>query len=219
MDFIGAHSAFHQLAHELYFVPDNEAVIARTIMWSNSPGVQPRTPSDHQAQFDELLTALKIPLSLSADEKLKKLRDLSIHDLVNVQDRLKISEFRATTDNAFVSKDLMANINSGDFGRKMKRRGIKLMNGECRDEHFLYQSWRTPSNSYDAVRTRLIGDYPEVAVDRLMKHYCGDSRSLPAGMKDWPDLFGRIYADMQVYVQLRRVYFDLVPRFLLGDIY
>lgn len=29
----GAHSAFHQLAHELYFVPENEAVIRRIIMW------------------------------------------------------------------------------------------------------------------------------------------------------------------------------------------
>lgn len=29
----GSHSAFHQLAHELYFVPDDKAVIKRTIMW------------------------------------------------------------------------------------------------------------------------------------------------------------------------------------------
>ena len=29
----GAHSAFHQLAHELYFVPNEKAVIKRTIMW------------------------------------------------------------------------------------------------------------------------------------------------------------------------------------------
>lgn len=29
----GSHSAFHQLAHELYFVPDDRAVIKRVIMW------------------------------------------------------------------------------------------------------------------------------------------------------------------------------------------
>lgn len=29
----GAHSAFHQLAHELYFVPDDQALIKRAIMW------------------------------------------------------------------------------------------------------------------------------------------------------------------------------------------
>ena len=195
----GAHSAFHQLAHELYFVPDTKAIIRRCIVWSNSTGVQPRTVSQHQRQFDELLSALKIPLSLSANEKLKKLRTVHIQELVDVQESLKISEFRATTDNAFVAKDLMANINSGDFGRRMKARGIRLMNGECRDEHNLYRSWRTPSQSYDAVRTRLIADYPEAVVDKLMHHYCGHSRELPSWAKDWQDLFGRIYANMQVH--------------------
>ena len=166
---------------------------------SNSPGVQPRTVQQHQAQFEELLGNLNIPLSLSAEEKLGKLRAVSIADLVNVQEKMKISEFRATTDNAFVSKHLMANINNGDFGRRMKRRGIKLMNGECRDEHALYQSWRTPSPSYEAVRTRLVADYPEPIANKLMHLYCGESQTLPPGVKDWQDLFGRIYADMQVH--------------------
>lgn len=169
------------------------------VMWSNSPGVQPRTFTQHQKQFDEVLTALNIPLNLSASDKLNRLRSASTNALVDVLDRLEISEFRATTDNAFVSKNLMANINSGDFGRRMKARGIRLMNGECRDEHTSYQKWRTPSASWDAVRTRLISDYPESVVDRLMKYYCNGSKSLPHGVEDWPDLFGRIYADMQVH--------------------
>lgn len=29
----GSHSAFHQMAHELYFVPDGKAIIRRVIMW------------------------------------------------------------------------------------------------------------------------------------------------------------------------------------------
>lgn len=29
----GSYSTFHQLAHELYFVPDDKAVIRRAIMW------------------------------------------------------------------------------------------------------------------------------------------------------------------------------------------
>ncbi|KAK3686386.1 hypothetical protein LTR37_019859 [Vermiconidia calcicola] len=195
----GAHSAFHQLAHELLFVPDDKAIIKRTISWSNSPGVQPRTVLQHQKQFEELLGSLDISLSLSAKEKLEKLRATSVQDLVEVQEKLKISEFRATSDDAFVSKQLMASINSGDFARRMKARGIKFMNGECRDEHNLYQSWRTPSNSYDAVRTRLVGDYPETVVDKLMLHYCGKAKKLPPGVKDWPEIFGLIYADMQVH--------------------
>lgn len=161
--------------------------------------MQPRTPADHQAQFEELLTALGIPLSLTAEEKLAKLRSVSAEELVDVQNKLKISEFRATTDNAFVSADLLANINRGDFGKRMKKRGMKLMNGECRDEHNLYEAWRTPAATFDAVRTRLIGDYPEAVVDKLMLHYCGEGKSLPPGVKGWQDLFGRIYADMQVH--------------------
>lgn len=161
--------------------------------------MQPRTVSEHQAQFDELLTALNIPISLSANEKLEKLRAISIEELVKVQDKLKISEFRATSDDAFVWKNLMASIDRGDFARRMKRRGVKLMNGECRDEHNLYQSWRTPSPSYDAVRTRLIADYPEAAVNKLMHYYCGEAKTLPPDVKGWQDLFGRIYADMQVH--------------------
>lgn len=195
----GAHSVFHQLAHELYFMPDEEAVIKRAIMWSNSPGVQPRTFSEHQKQFDELLDKLGISLALPADKKLEKLRAVPMEDLVSVQGKLDISEFRATSDDAFVTKTLMSNINSGDFGRRIKARGIKLMNGECRDEHNLYQTWRTPSDSFDAVRKRLVADYPEVVVQRLMQHYCGGSKALPSGVKNWQDLFGRIYANMQVH--------------------
>lgn len=178
---------------------NQQAIIRQVVMWSNSPGVQPRTFAQHQKQFDEVLTALDIPLNLNADEKLERLRATSAEKLVDILDRLQISEFRATTDNAFASKDLMANIDSGDFGRRMKARGIRLLNGECRDEHTSYQMWRTPSSSYDAVRTRLIADYPESVADKLMRHYCPDSKTLPLGVSDWPGLFGRIYADMQVH--------------------
>lgn len=154
---------------------------------------------DHQAQFDELLAALNIPNSISSRDKLAKLRSISVEDLINVQEKLTRTEFRATSDDAFVSKQLMHSINTGDFGRRMRKRRIRLMNGECQEEHNLYQAWRTPAPSYEAVRVRLIADYPESIVDRLMKHYCGKEKSLPRGVAGWQDLFGRIYADMQVY--------------------
>lgn len=146
-----------------------------------------------------MLKELNIPQSLRSSEKLRKLRSASIEEFGKIYEKLKISEFRATTDDAFVSKDLMANIASGDFARRMKKRGIKLMNGECRDEHFSYAAWRTPSSSFEAVRSRLIADYPAGVVDKVLHHYCGEARELPSGMKSWQDLFGRIYADMQVH--------------------
>ncbi|TKA30742.1 hypothetical protein B0A50_02462 [Salinomyces thailandicus] len=195
----GSHSTFQQLAHELYFVPDERAVIKRAIMWSNSPGIQPKALGEHQMQFDELLTALGISLGLNSDEKLRRLREVPAHALIKVQNGLKLSEFRALTDGAFVAEDLTANINSGDFGRRMKKRGIRLMNGECRDEHFLYQAWRTPAPTYDAVYTRLCADYSEPAVRKLMEFTCGPEHKLPRSVESWQDLFGRLYAGMQVH--------------------
>nr|POF01362.1 putative esterase/lipase [Quercus suber] len=195
----GAHSTYQQLAHELYLVPDDKAIIKRIIMWSNSPGVQPKTLVDHQKQTDELLAALGIPLTLNPLEKLRRLRAVNAEEIVSVQDNMKWSEFRALTDGAFVPEHVIANINSGDFGRRMKARGIQIMNGECRDEHFSYQSWRTPKNSYNACYNRLCADYPTAVVTSVMDRYCGPSRRLPANMIDWADLFGRIYANMQVH--------------------
>lgn len=195
----GSHSTFHQLAHELYFVPEEKAIIKRAIMWSNSPGVQPKDLNETQKQFDELLEVLEIPASLSASEKLERLRAVPSHQLISVQDRLKISEFRALSDGDFISKNITAHINSGDFAKRMKARGIQLMNGECRDEHNAYQSWRTPSASYGDVYTRLCADYPERVVQNLMQVSCGGKRSLPPGSQDWQDAFGRLYANMQVH--------------------
>lgn len=195
----GAHSAFQQLAHELYFVSDAKAIIKGVVMWSNSTGVQPKTLDEHQKQFDELLQALDIPLTLSADEKLARLRKISATNIVKVLDKLKISEFRALSDGRFVSHQSMVHINNGDFARRLKARGIRLMIGENRDEHNLYRTWRTPQDSYDDVLRRLSADYPEMVAKKVMQHYCNNTRKLPAGIKDWRALFGYIYADMQVH--------------------
>ncbi|KAK8082547.1 hypothetical protein PG996_001328 [Apiospora saccharicola] len=168
-------------------------------MWSNGPGVQPQGIVERQKQFDELLTVLGIPLSLSGEEKLKRLRETPAKLLIDAQKDMSITEFRATTDDSFISRETIAHINSGDFARRMKRRGTKLMNGECRDEHNLYRQWRTAHNSFDGVHTRLCADYPEVAVSKLLEDYCGPSRTLPLGMKDWQDFFGHSYANLQVH--------------------
>ncbi|KAL1590014.1 hypothetical protein WHR41_01391 [Cladosporium halotolerans] len=195
----GSHSTFQQLAHELYRVPREKAIIKRAIMFSNSPGVQPKTLDEHQKQFDEYITRLGISSNLPDSEKLAKLRTLPWQRLISVQKDMKISEFRALTDDTFIARDLISNINSGDFASKMRARGITLINGECRDEHNLYRNWRIPSNSYSSVYTRLCGDYPERVVSKLMHHYCHRRQSLPSGYTDWQNLFGHIYADIQVH--------------------
>ena len=78
------------------------SVIRQAIMWSNSPGVQPRTYSQHQKQFDEVLTALDISRSISAQVRNSQNYELHLAvKLADILDKLEISEFRATTDNAF----------------------------------------------------------------------------------------------------------------------
>lgn len=193
----GSYSTFQQLAHDL-FLPEESSIIKRAIMWSNGPGVQPKFMPEHQKQFDEVLEALNIPLALSSVEKLARLRSIPADKLVELQDGLARSEFRALSDGAFIDKDLFQKINDGTFARRVKARGVKILNGECRDEHFLYGSWRTPQNSFEAMYYRLIADYPEVYVKKLLPIYFPD-RKLPAWAKDWQDAFGKIYADLQVH--------------------
>ncbi|KAI0128759.1 Alpha/Beta hydrolase protein [Xylariales sp. AK1849] len=197
----GAHSTFQQLAYELYHVPPEKAIIKRVIMWSQSPGIQPKGLSEQQKQFDELLSVLGIPLFLSSKEKLRRLRETSTRDIIDAYDKMKITEFRATTDDSFISSDSIARINSGDFARRMKSRGIKLMNGECRDEHNLYRAWRTAPDSYDGVYTRLCADYPEAVVLKLLNYYGVESDH------DWRKLFGHAYANLQVHF-LERGFLD-----------
>lgn len=192
----GSHSTFHQLAHDLF---SRKPVIRRVLMWSNGPGIQPHSLAERQEQFNELLSKLSIPSSLTPAEKMSLLRSAPLNDLVQANDNMKLHEFRAVTDEDFISSTLFARIISGDFARRMLRHGVQLITGECRDEHFVYQSWRSPKEStYRAAFERLQADYPLCAVKALMDFYSPDQR-LPKGCSDWQDAFGRIYADTQIH--------------------
>lgn len=167
-------------------------------MWSNGSGIQPKSLHEHQKAFDELLSKLQIPASTPSSEKLSKLRQLPATELISALDRMNNSQFRGVSDNDFVNNNLITNINTGDYGRRMKQRGLKLFIGECRDEHNLYRAWKTPENSWTAVCERLLEDYPEQAVANTMRLYAPDNQ-LPRDCQDWTVLFGKIYADLQVH--------------------
>jgi carboxylesterase type B len=203
----GAYSTFHQLAHELYRGPAQDRIIRRVIMLSNGPGLRTKTLGEHQAQFDEFVDRLGIASNLNDAAKLAKLRELPYQQLLDVQQKMKISEFRPVADGKFYSQDLFARINDGDFARRMKERNITMLSGECRDEHTVYRNWRTPEHSLASLRIRLYAEYPKTEVDKILHHYCGSEETLPSHCKDWQDLFGRIYADLQVH-HLQRGFFN-----------
>ncbi|RAO73151.1 uncharacterized protein BHQ10_009163 [Talaromyces amestolkiae] len=214
----GGYSAFQQLAHELYSVPQGKHVIKRIAMFSNGPGVTPKTLAEQQKQFDEFITRLGISLELPSAQKVKMLRSLPYQKLIEVQKEMKIHEFRLLDDGSFLPKDLISKVNNGDFGKRMKERGITLLSGECKDEHTIYRSWRSPEDSYDAVYSRLCAEFPENTARKLMGHFCSSKKNLPPGYDDWKDFFGKIYANIQVHALQRGLHNALFRSGLLPGV-
>ncbi|KAF2628664.1 paraben-hydrolyzing esterase precursor [Macroventuria anomochaeta] len=193
----GAHSVFHQLAYDLG-VPDKKAIVKRALMLSNGPGMQPKSLDESTQQFNEFLTALSIPLKLRPSEKLVKLRALPAKTLISASNKIKIHQFRAVTDGTFVRPNLIGELSNGKFAQRLKRRNVKIMMGECSQEHFLYGTWKPPKSGFDNLLHRLEADYPQAAVEVLMKHYFPD-RTLPKKYRSWGDAFGHVYADVQIH--------------------
>ena len=208
----GAHSTFYQLAYDLYLPPEKR-IIKRVMMLSNGPGMQPRALDEGNTQYEQLLSQLSIPSSLPAAEKLERLRKVPAAGIVQAAGEIPLHEFRAISDGHFVRKELFRDINSGDFGRRMKQAGVKLLMGECRDEHYAYAIWRTPQNTAESMFNRLRADYPLQGCERLMRIYCPGS-ALPQGVRDWMEMFGRIYADVQIHCMQR----GLVDRLVKGGL-
>lgn len=172
--------------------------------------------SEAQEQFDELLHVLKIPLNLPPAEKLKRLRSLKPKVLISATQRIRLHQFRAVTDGEFVRHNLFQEIDDGTFARQMQRRGVKLINGECAEEHWVYGRWHPPKDSLDDVFVRLHADYPLVACKALVSYYY-PSGELPSNCKDWKEAFGRIYADMQIHM-LERGFVDALARHGAADL-
>lgn len=193
----GSHSTFQQLAYDLN-VPDSKAIVRRALMFSNGPGLQPKSLGDAQNQFDELCDVLELSVKMSVSEKLAVLRVLDPQTLLDAASKIKHHQFRGVTDGAFIREGLLEELDSGVFASRMRKRGVKLIMGECRDEHFAYGEWLPPKDSYEGVLERLQADYPLAACEALMHHYF-PQRSLPTTYKSWKDAFGYIYADVQVH--------------------
>ena len=155
-----------------------------------------------EKQYEEFLSQLGIPRSLPKAEILSELRSLKPEELLDAVPGMKYHQFRATSDDKFVSSALFRSIDDGTFAQQMRDRGIKLLIGECANERFVYGNWRPPSNNLHSLFERLQADYPRAACEALVAHYY-PSGKLPANCKDWIEAFGRIYADVQIHVMER----------------
>lgn len=211
----GSHSVFHQLAYDLG-VSEDKAIIKRALMLSNGPGMQPRSLNEAQDQVHQLLNALQIPLSLPEKEKLTRLRALDAKVLIEASTKIQLHQFRGVTDGSFVRHGLLGELSNGLFARRMKQRGIKLIIGECSEEHHVYGTWRPPQPGYDNMLHRLEADYPREACKVLMSQYFPD-RKLPPRFKSWQAAFGHIYADVQIHA-LKRGMVNALNKHGAGDL-
>lgn len=185
-------------------------------MLSNGPGMQPKGLAEAQDQFDELLKALDFDSDMSPAGKLAKLRALSPRAVVEASNKIKHHQFRAVTDGSFVRHGLLEELSNGAYAERMKRRNIKLIIGECSDEHFVYGLWRPPKPGFDNMLYRLEADYPREACKVLMSHYF-PNRKLPSRYTSWQAAFGHIYADVQIHA-LRRGMVNALVKHGAGDL-
>jgi carboxylesterase type B len=169
-------------------------------MWSNGPGVQPKSDSLAQIQFNELLSALGISHTLSAAQKLSALRSLPARTLLDAVKIIAHNQFRPWSDSAFISRALFHDIDNGSFAHRLRARKVRLMIGECRDEHVVYGAILPPKeDSLASLRRRLEADYPPDVCDALVRFYYPTGK-LPENCSNWFDAFGRLYADIQVHM-------------------
>lgn len=194
----GGYSAYHQLAHDLFLSNNTKRpIIKRLFVQSNGPGTQPRPIESAQQQFDELLEILDVPGHLSSKEKMSTLRALPAESLIDATEKMQLHEFRAVSDDKFVSKRLFNQIDDGTFAGLLRKHKIEILISEVRDECTTYAKWRPPkSDGSESIRTRLRADYnPEGVVDAIISH-CGGN-------------FGKMYSDVQVHLTIRGFVYKL----------
>lgn len=205
----GSHSVFYQLAYDLDYPPEKR-IIKRVCMHANGPGVQPKALDECQEQFEVLLHTLRISSHLPPKEKLRLLRETPPVKLRKAIKKMRLHQFRAVTDGHFVKPNLFEDIQNGVFAKKLLASQIQILIGESAEEHFVYADWRPPANTAQALLERLPAEYPRWSAQVLKQQYFRND-SLPPGMKSWKELFGRIYADVQVHVT-ERGFIDALAR-------
>lgn len=191
----GSYATFHQLAHDIG--PNAKRQIIRRVMqWSNGCGVQPKRIPEAQQQFDDLVSVLGISRSLDDTQKLEVLRSKTADELVVAWGNMKQKFIRPILDGEFMSEDLFPTLYDGKFGQRMKKLGIQTIIGDLTQEWHVYKM-TYPPDSYETLVDRLSWDYPRHIAETVCEQY----RS--AGQRNWMEIFGKLYADLQIHSTMR----------------
>lgn len=191
----GSYATFHQLAHDIS-PHSRKQIIRRVIQWSNGCGVQPKQVPEAQQQFDDLVSVLGISRLLRGDQKLEILRSKSADELVVAWENMRQVWVRPIADGEFISEDLFQRLYDGSFGRRMKQLGIQTLIGDLTQEWHVYKM-SYPPNSYNALVDRLSWDYPRHIAEAVCQPYRSSVET------NWRDIFGKLYADMQIHSTMR----------------
>ncbi|KAB8301979.1 hypothetical protein EYC80_005433 [Monilinia laxa] len=197
----GSYSTFYQLAYDIG-PNSNRQIIRRVIQWSNGCGVEPRRISQAQEQFDDLLAVFGIPQYLSGKDKVEALLAKSSDELISAVGKIKQTFIRPVLDGKFISKDLFTKIYDGSFGKRMKELGIQTMIGDLTQEFHGYKNVFPPS-SYEALVERLSWDYPRRIVKTVCDKYKPHGSSSNPPVTHWIEIFGKLYADLQIHSTMR----------------
>lgn len=200
----GPMTAF-QIHYDTYQPPDKR-IIRRSYMFSGAVSVQPVDADSSKSckQFDEICEQLMIDRNLPSKEKMRLLRGVSSDKLMEVTKILE-PEFKPVTDGdgGFVPPWMMQSLWSGEFGRRLKQRGFKLVIGDPSEEKCLYDHWARCRyrqariiTGRDALLAKLKTLYPDDVCQLLVTRYANS-------IMDWASMYYEIIADVQCHAAVR----------------
>ncbi|KPM38473.1 hypothetical protein AK830_g8106 [Neonectria ditissima] len=204
----GAYSVEAQMLYEFRKSESKTSMFRRIFMDSNAIPAQPKSLTDGQAQFDELCSYFNIGATLSADDKLASLRNISAQDLVQVIPHLKHHTFRPVTDELFIQGEMTEYLQGKAFADEFKTRGYRILIGEVRNEETLYSTYNGPEEpNIEALRLQVSNYYSPGVTDRVLQCY-----DMPKSDKlnEWKKLFGQIISDGQVRAPSRALVRHLI---------
>ncbi|EIM79805.1 alpha/beta-hydrolase, partial [Stereum hirsutum FP-91666 SS1] len=204
-----AYSVHAQVCHEFFMrkgeQKDDAPVFNRLIIYSNAIPTSPKSLSDVQPQFEELLTACSIPLSLSGPEKLARLRSIPARKLTSKVMGLKMHTFRPVVNGTFFPTDLFDRFKNGEFAKEFERRRLELFVSEVRDERRSMYRQINPPDSLETLHLQVSNYYPSHVTDKLIDAYLNCKVHLPYAHPDpdpnidaWKKVYGDIISDGQV---------------------